>query len=78
MLEQLRKKAEEFAIEDASQKVVNKVMDAIKPYVTGEMKKQEAEFARMAKYINGVEDKVIALEKKVSELEKGKKAENKL
>jgi len=63
MLEQLRKKAEEFAIEDASQKVVNKVMDAIKPYVTGEMKKQEAEFARMAKYINELEHRIEKIEK---------------
>lgn len=80
-LETLRKKAEEFAIHEASQKATDEMMKVIKPYVVGEMKKMEDEFAKMAKYINGVENMVFGfkvrvdkLEMRVSELEKaGKK-----
>jgi hypothetical protein len=70
MLETLKKKAEEFAIHEASQKATDEMMKVIKPYVVGEMKKMEGEFERMAKYINSVENKVDVLTKRVSEIEK--------
>jgi hypothetical protein len=70
MLETLKKKAEEFAIHEASQKATDEMMKVIKPYVVGEMKKMEAEFEKMAKYINSVENKVDVLTKRVSEIEK--------
>jgi len=78
VLETLKKKAEEFAIADASEKVMKKVMDAVGKYVQGEMKKVEGEFGRMGTYINKVESKVDALEKRVKELEKAKIKEGEL
>mgnify|MGYP001321699961 CR=1 FL=1 len=63
MLDTLRKKAEDFAIHEASKKATDEMMAVIKPYVVGEMKKMEAEFARMGKYINSLENRVIELEK---------------
>jgi len=63
MLETLKKKAEEFAIHEASQKATDEMMKVIKPFVVGEMKKMEAEFSRMGKYINSLENRIIELEK---------------
>jgi hypothetical protein len=63
MLETLRKQAEQFAIKDASKKATEEMMNAIKPYVEGEMRKMEAEFKRMGTYINSLENRIIQLEK---------------
>lgn len=78
MLDQLKKKAEEFAIQEASKKATEEMMKVIKPYVVGEMKKMEQEFDKMAKYINGVESKVDALAKRVGKIEKRKDKEGEL
>jgi septum formation topological specificity factor MinE len=63
MIESLRKKAEEFAVKEASQRATEEMMKVIKPYVEGEMRKQEVEFQKMAKYINSLELRVEQLEK---------------
>jgi hypothetical protein len=89
MLETLRKKAEDFAIHEASKKATDEMMEVIKPYVVGEMKKMGAEFEKMAKYINSVEnesksrdknlsDKLDKLTAWVKQIEKGKTKEGEL
>ena len=86
MIGSLRKKAEEFAIQEASGRATEAVMKAVREYVVSEMKKIEDEFAKMGNYINGVEnmvfgfkDRIEKLERKVAELEKeNKDNQNKL
>jgi len=64
MLESLKKIGQDFAIKEASQKATEELLKNIKPYVEGEMRKMEAEFSRMAEYINALEKRVIKLEER--------------